>query len=65
MIPAGSGVDRGQRIFEGSGDFSRLSTFDLPKPPHPRALSIPGWESKCRFSKLLLTPATGQGERLR
>jgi len=55
----------GRLIFEWSGAFSRLSSYDALKTPHPRALFISGWDSQYRFSSFVLLPVSGKGEVLR
>jgi len=55
----------GVTIFDWSGDFNRLTNFSMLKVPNPKAIYVSGWESKYRFSKMILTPVTGKGERLR
>lgn len=55
----------GQTIFDWSGDFNRLTNFDMLKVPNPKAIYVSGWGSRYRFSKLTLTAVTGKGERLR
>jgi hypothetical protein len=56
----------GKQIFEWTGDVRRLSNYFVLNTPHPRALYLSAWDSKYRFSKIVLTPVSGGlGERLR
>jgi hypothetical protein len=55
----------GKVIFEWTGDVQRLSNYNVLNTPHPRALYISGWDTKYRFSKIVLTPLSGAGEKLR
>lgn len=58
-------VADGVTIFDWSGDLSRLSNLDQLKVPNPRTLYLCGWDAKYHFSKMVLTPISGKGERLR
>jgi hypothetical protein len=55
----------GKRGFSWQGDFSKLALNPDWKVPDPKALSIGAWNMPTSFTRLTLTPVSGQGKRLR
>jgi hypothetical protein len=54
-----------RKIVDWKGPFSRLKNFPEFQVPNPRALCIGSYGAVCVFTKVALTPVSGQGKRLR
>jgi hypothetical protein len=54
-----------KRAIFWEGDYRRLSLGSIWKIPDPKALFIGSWGVELQVSKMVLTPITGQGKKLR
>jgi hypothetical protein len=55
----------GKKVIDWKGSYSRLSNAGELTVPNPRALFIGCFDSKWVISKLILTPVSGDGKKLR
>lgn len=55
----------GRKIVDWKGRFNRLSNFPDSSVNNPQALYLCANQSKVAFSKIVLTPVSGRGEKLR
>jgi hypothetical protein len=55
----------GKKFLEWKGDFKRLSGDSRYPHPNPEAILIGAWSSEYQISKMILTPVSGSGKRLR
>jgi hypothetical protein len=55
----------GKKIVDWKGNYSRLGTIPEFKIPNARALCIGAYGAACAFTKVALTPVTGDGKRIR
>lgn len=55
----------GRPLASWQGNLNRLSPSGLYKVTNPRALFLGTWGTRARISRLLLTPVSGQGKKLR
>jgi hypothetical protein len=55
----------GRKLIEWKGDSSRLSVYKDLAVPNPKALFISTWDTRFVFTKLIVTPVFGEGQKLR
>jgi hypothetical protein len=55
----------GKSFLNWQGNFNRLSTHATYKPTNPKAMFLSSWGSRYVIRKLVLSPVSGQGKRLR
>jgi hypothetical protein len=52
-------------IFNWQGDYKRLTPSPVFKPRDPKMLVVGAFDSRVLFTKIILTPISGQGKKLR